>query len=339
MNQNEHRPRIDISTMLPVGIGAVSLFGICLLLLAGRLSSPRSTVQVPDTATPFRYLFIGTEPGISSAIPSTEDGFFEEGTPADGFEPVPPDSTPEAEFTPTPRKGFSITAQSGVSTNNNSSSGNSTQSVPTGLSTEDGLIIVPAARTPSPTTGAARPTKSPTNTFVPTPTWTVQSFTKTPVSFQTLYARTNTPGIVITPSRTPTSASTAPLNAGTYDDTDSRILYSGNWTSQSNVGNAYQGTLHVSTTLGNTITFRFIGQEIRLFYIAAQSLGTIRITIDQKSFDLLQNSDVTAPSEWVSDFYPSGGTHTVTIQHLDGGSVNLDQVIVPEIVPTSTPDS
>jgi hypothetical protein len=325
MNEHENRPRVELSTILPVGIGAVSLFGICLLLVASRLSVGRSTVQVPDTATPFHYLLVGTEPGISSAIPFTE-----EGTPGEILEPGSAESTPEPELsiTSTPRLGFAITAQSGVSSNNGSPS-NVTQRAPTNLSTDDPVIIMPGTKKATLTVGAPLPTRTATPTFVPTPTYTPQGLTKTPVTMQTIFAPAS-------PTRTPTSASSAPLNAGTYDDNDSRILYIGNWTSQTNVGNAYQNTLHVSTTLGNSITFRFIGQELRLFYLSGSSLGAIRITIDQKSFDLLEESEFTSPSEWVSDYYPAGGTHTVTIEHLNGGSVNLDQVIIPDLVPTAT---
>src|ERR1044071_4061931 len=69
MEPNENRPRIEMSTFVPLGVGVLSLFGICLILVASRLASPRSTVEVPDTATPFHYLFLGTEPGITTLTP------------------------------------------------------------------------------------------------------------------------------------------------------------------------------------------------------------------------------------------------------------------------------
>ncbi len=329
MNQNENRPHVDFSTAVPLGVGVVAFSGICLLLIASRLASPRSAVQIPDTATPFHYLFIGTEPGISSAVPSpVDDGFSEE-----TLEPGASDSTPDTSAVDTPRSGFSITAQSGVSSSGSSSS---TQASGDDL-TDSPVIIIPGTQKSTLTVGAPLPTRTSTPTFVPTATSTPLGFTKTPISFGTLFATTSTPASNPLPTGTPTSASTAPLNAGTYDDTDSHIQYIGNWVSQNNVGDAYQNTLHVSTTIGNSISFRFIGQELRLFFIAGTSLGTIRITIDQQSFDLLQESDTTSPSEWVSTFYTNGGTHTVSITHQDGGSVNLDQIIIPEIIPTATP--
>jgi hypothetical protein len=126
------------------------------------------------------------------------------------------------------------------------------------------------------------------------------------------------------------------LNAGTYDDTDSHLVYSGTWTNQNNVQGAYQSTLHVSSTLGNLVTFRFIGQEVRLFYQSGPSLGKLRVIVDDREFELDQFDTSTFTSEWVSATL-TNGTHTVTIRHAEGGSVNLDEIIVPEVTPTLTP--
>lgn len=137
-----------------------------------------------------------------------------------------------------------------------------------------------------------------------------------------------------TPTRTPTSASDAPLGAGTYDDTHDRLIYSGNWTTQSGVSGAHQNTLHVSGTLGNSVSFRFIGQEVRVFFQAGSSLGTIRLTLDGTAYDRNQ-SEGTQIYEWVLPRVTSG-THTVTISHLSGGSVNLDSIIIPDVPSTPT---
>jgi hypothetical protein len=137
-----------------------------------------------------------------------------------------------------------------------------------------------------------------------------------------------------TPTRTPTSASGAPLGAGTYDDTHDRLVYSGSWTTQSGAAGAYQNTLHVSGTLGNSVSFRFIGKELRVFFQAGSSLGTIRLTLDGTVYDRNQ-SEGTQIYEWVLPEVASG-THNVTITHLSGGSVNLDSIIIPEIPVTPT---
>ncbi len=147
---------------------------------------------------------------------------------------------------------------------------------------------------------------------------------------------TATRAVVNTPTRTPTSASTPPFNAGTFDDMDYRLTYSGDWISQNNVSGAFQRTLHVSSRVGNSVTFRFIGREVRLFYQSGISLGTIRININGEQFDLSQTDSSAGNSEWVSPQL-ANGTHVVTISHLSGGSVNLDYVIVPELPGTATP--
>ena len=142
----------------------------------------------------------------------------------------------------------------------------------------------------------------------------------------------------ITPTRTPTSASTAPLAANTYDDSDYHLIYTGTWTIQPAVPGAYLNTLHVSNTLSNAVTFRFIGQELRVFFQAGPSLGTIRLNLDGTNYDMDESNSTTQTYEWV---LPSvtNGTHTVTITHLSGGSVNLDYFIIPEVpvTPTKTP--
>lgn len=313
MNQSENSPRFDISTYLPLGVGAISLFGICLLLVASRIASPRSTVEIPDTATPFRYLFIGTEPGISSAVPS------QDGTPGEeGFE-----LTPDAASTRP--VGFAITAQSGFSgSGSNPTAVDMTQQDSLSLTPENPIGTVPSLRTPTliPRPGLPTPTRS--------------GITNTPVSLFTLSGPTNT--VAVTLTRTPTSAAPPPLGAGTYDDIESRLNYTGSWDSQTNVPDAESGTLHVSSTIGNTITFRFIGDQIRIFYQSGSGLGFITAKIDEQEYPpLSQNGPPTVNSEWAITGL-TNATHTMIITHSSGGSINLDQIIVPDIASaTATP--
>lgn len=116
------------------------------------------------------------------------------------------------------------------------------------------------------------------------------------------------------------------------------MVYSGAWTTESAVSGAYQNTLHVSGTIGNAVFFRFIGQELRVFFQAGPSLGVIRLTLDGVFYDMNESNSSTQIYEWV---LPSvnNGTHTVTISHLSGGSVNLDYIIVPEVPVTATSTS
>jgi hypothetical protein len=248
------RPSFDRGLLIPIFIGLFSIFGICLVLILGRLSASREQVAVEATATPFQYLFLGTEPAVVSATPNeTESG---EGT-AD--EPPRATSTEFSFFDP----------------NENSSDSNTTE-----------------------------------------PTRTQSS-------------------LVVLSTPTPAASSTAPLNPGTYDDNDSHLRYEGDWIRQSGVNDTFQNSLHVSTTLGNTATFRFIGQQVRLFFQSGTGLGTIEINLDGVQFELDQSGNGTVVSEWSSPLLVNG-THTVLITHLSGGSINLDQIIVPDVLLTPT---
>jgi hypothetical protein len=120
------------------------------------------------------------------------------------------------------------------------------------------------------------------------------------------------------------------------DDTDRRLVYSGNWLPQQGVSGAYQGTLHRSDVTGNYITFTFTGPEIHVFYLAGPSYGSITITIDGVGEPPLpQSESVGGSREWVMDEL-SAGTHSIVITHASGGSVNIDSLSVPAATPTPT---
>jgi hypothetical protein len=155
--------------------------------------------------------------------------------------------------------------------------------------------------------------------------------TNTLASFITLQPIANTS----TPSKTPTSAFAAPFVGGTFDDVDNRFVYGGDWERQSNVSGVTGNTLHVSNTLGNNIKFLFIGNELRVFFQAGPSLGTIRLTLDTTSYVMNEASSSTQSYEWVLAA-ANNGTHTVTITHDSGGAVNFDAIIVPVIPATAT---
>jgi hypothetical protein len=242
----DNQPSFDRGLIPPALIGIFSVIGICLVLLIYRYNTSSVVVEVTVTQTPFKYIYLGTEPAIST-------------------EPSPEESA-TATLSDEPAPIF-------------------TQASP--------IILTP--NTPQ----IATP-----NTLVPSPL---------------------TPSIA---TNTPDSAAPPPLNAGTYDDVYPGLIYSGNWVNQTNVSGAYQNTLHISTTLttpGNSVTFRFIGQEVRLFYQSGASLGVLRVLLDGTQTLLNQAGTST---EFVLTA-TSVGTHTVSITHQSGGSVNLDYVIIP----------
>src|SRR5262245_27137857 len=85
----ENPPRFDRELIVPIVLGFFSVFGICLVLLLGRLSASRGETPPEDTATPFQYVFLGTEPGISTTTPSSE-------TPEEESDDETPERTPTA---------------------------------------------------------------------------------------------------------------------------------------------------------------------------------------------------------------------------------------------------
>src|SRR5690606_4791049 len=75
---------LDRSLVFPLILSGLSVIGIIVVLMIGRrLYAPAEIASTPS-ATPFQYLYLGTEPAITtplvegSEIPLTEDPFEEE---------------------------------------------------------------------------------------------------------------------------------------------------------------------------------------------------------------------------------------------------------------------
>jgi hypothetical protein len=127
-----------------------------------------------------------------------------------------------------------------------------------------------------------------------------------------------------TPSATYTPDRIQPLPAGKYDDTDLNIAYDPYWTGLKNpsTSDAYKGTIHASTGIGNEASFRFTGTRFRLGYKRGKSFGTVTVIIDdqpysfhEQAFDLVWRSPQLSP-----------GDHFVRIIHESGESINLDYI-------------
>lgn len=296
MTQNENSPRFDLTTYLPVGVGIISLFGICLLLIASRLAAPRAIVAVPDTATPFHYLLIGTEPGIVTVVPTEE-------------------------FVVTREVGFAVTAYSGISGSGDSSIADATQQRPVVLTPADTADDLPTAMPPTRTLRPALTTA-----------------TNAPISPPPASGLTSTLAPTRPPTLTATSVGPPPLMGNTYDDVHPNLIYSGDWVGQTNVNGAHNGTLHVSQTVGNTITFSFIGDQLRIVFQSGTGLGVMAVAIDGVAITPPLNQSAAPPgsSEWVIPGL-TNATHLVVLTHSSGGSINIDQVIVPNVATTASP--
>jgi hypothetical protein len=161
------------------------------------------------------------------------------------------------------------------------------------------------------------------------PASTEQSGTLSAIPLLTLTGQTGTPPAEFsTPTLTITPESifsgSVPLTTGKYDGADSKIIRTGNWTNQ-NDSNAYQGTLLVSNTVGNSLAFSFTGSSMQVGYQSSTSAGSMMITLD--------GSEVTVPqlvgNIWISPSLESG-THYVILTHASGNTLNLDYIVIAE---------
>jgi len=249
----DNKPSIDRSFFIPILLGVFSVLGICLVLIASRLSAARGNLQSADTATPLKYQYIGTEPGV--VLPT------EAASPTDSLTALEPTSN------------FVLTA--------------------------------PAA-------SATKPPVSP--------------ISESTSSIQTISTNTSTPNI------DPTAEFLLDV---LYDDTDPRFLYSGNWASQNNVTDAFQNTLHVSSTIGDAVQFSFVGQQIQFTYQVGPDLGAIAIKMDGVDFALDQSAPDVEITDWQSPVLVLS-SHAVTITHISGASINVDSISVVDLS-TETP--
>lgn len=265
-----NQPAINRELLTPILIGGLSVIGIVAVLMIGRVRNAPAEVALTPSSTPFQYIYLGTEPAITTLVVEGS-----ELSPSE--EPITEESATEAP------------------------------------------IILPTAIRPTTTrpTTAATTTRSTASTSV---ILTQPNATRTATS---------------TPSRMPTAISSTAAVANTYDDTDSRLNYSGSWINQPIVGGAYEETLHISYTVGNSVTFTFTGQEIYLYYLPGPSLGIVTITFDSETLGTTLNQ-AQGDGEWTNDELLTAGAHTVVITHTSGGSVNIDRIVIPAPTPTPT---
>jgi len=159
------------------------------------------------------------------------------------------------------------------------------------------------------------PPEAPTE-ILPTPTEVLVEEATEPTGIAT--DEFFTPTITITVN--PIFDQSMPMSAGTHDDTDSKIIRSGNWKSQNNV-DAYQKTLLVSNTVGNYVAFSFTGPQMVLGYQSSNTAGNMTVYIDGSEVIITQ----LVGNAWFSQELEPG-THYVILTHENGATVNLDHI-------------
>ena len=131
----------DRTILLPIVFGLLSLCGILMVFLVGRISSSMPTQPVVESATPFKYQFIGTEPGISTVV-TEETGFPDGSVDGNGESPTfPMTDQPEPgifERTPIPSRTPVVFATvTSISFFTNPSSANGSTQLPLTIGTYD----------------------------------------------------------------------------------------------------------------------------------------------------------------------------------------------------------
>ena len=69
----DKKPSLDRELIWPILLGGLSLIGIGVVFVLGRMSGAREALPADNTATPFRFAYLGTEPGLSTLTPEVTD--------------------------------------------------------------------------------------------------------------------------------------------------------------------------------------------------------------------------------------------------------------------------
>ncbi|MEZ0395979.1 MAG: C1 family peptidase [Anaerolineales bacterium] len=130
-----------------------------------------------------------------------------------------------------------------------------------------------------------------------------------------------------------------PLNPGTYEDTDTNIIYTADWTPYTGSGPT-SNTLYYSTALNGEATFQINGNRFSLTYTAHINRGVAEIYVDGALYASLNqyNSSLAWQNVWMSGLLPGATPHTIRIVHKTGAVVDLDAVAVMNVPPPSPLD-
>ncbi len=126
----------------------------------------------------------------------------------------------------------------------------------------------------------------------------------------------------------------APLNPGTYEDTNTNIIYSAGWLPYTGSGPT-NNTLQYSTTIGSEATFQINGNRFTLTYTGLTNRGVAEIYVDGVLYATLNqyNSSLAWQRIWTSGILPGATPHTIRIVHKSGAVVDLDAVTVMNVSP------
>jgi Divergent InlB B-repeat domain/Peptidase_C39 like family/Fibronectin type III domain len=135
------------------------------------------------------------------------------------------------------------------------------------------------------------------------------------------------------PSNSPSAAAQAyiPPGAGTYEEDDASITYSGTWHSWSDA-NASGGAMVYTNEDGASATMEFSGRQVKLIFNSYVNRGNIAVIIDGGAPVMVDqySASLSYLDEWASPLLDSG-THTVEFQHPGGDHyVDIDAIKIVE---------
>jgi len=129
------------------------------------------------------------------------------------------------------------------------------------------------------------------------------------------------------------------FQAGNVYYDDSVLTYSGNWTLLNNP-NPYNGTIHYTSTVGDSATFQFTGTRFNFIYSGYSNRGSVALALDGSTVATID--EYTSSFAWQSAYMSVGfpyGSHTLTITFVGGGTyADIDALqIFDDTIPTATP--
>jgi hypothetical protein len=122
-----------------------------------------------------------------------------------------------------------------------------------------------------------------------------------------------------------------PAEAGTYDDSNRRIIYEGAWFLDQSFPQAARGTVSYSSDPAANLRFRFNGNRIDYYFTKAFNRGKVSVEIDGISKGTIDLYSKEAVWQARATFDRLGtGLHTIVIRHAgpNGSYIDIDQFIV-----------
>lgn len=161
--------------------------------------------------------------------------------------------------------------------------------------------------------GSVLPTVAPLVNTTPTFTATPTS-TPTPANNQT-----------VVPNDTPVPAA---LDPGTYDDSNTGLVYTGNWYIFNGDG-PMANTVHYSNSVGNGVSFAFNGSRFSVGYTSYMTRGIMVAWVDGNYAFFFNEFGPTLgwQNQWNSPDLGSG-THVVNLQHGLGLQTDVDFITI-----------